>query len=232
MDFLVLSQAAAAEEEAYAKSLLDLRAWIRDSAKAAGVEIDSSEYVCAALDPNGRKGLRFLGFDVGRGEPPLHLSHTYLRGSGMLDIVERVVRGTPGTYSGPHGDVVARYGHATSVMYNLLAFDRDPRTEQRTRTAAYWAFDKPPHDVIRYDAFDPLVGDLLERTRDRSGSMTGALWRGKLGLGPTPEYWLEWRCSSPFTLGELDEGFRAWRAPAHVKDRVAHGWRLLATRLA
>jgi len=204
---------------------------MRDSARAAGVEIDSSEYGWTVLDVAARKGLRALGFDVRRGAPRLHLSHTYLGGSAALDVVERVIRGTPGTYSGPHGDVVARYGHATSVVYNLLAFDRDPRTEQRTRTAAYWAFDKPPHDVIRYDAFDPLVGDLLERTRDRSGSMTGAVWRRKLGLGATPEYMVEWRCSSPFSLGELDDGFRAWRAPPVVKARATAGWRFLTTRI-
>ena len=233
IDYLVLSQAKAArDEEAYAKSLLDLRAWIVDSARAAGIEVGSSEYASTTLDPNAQRGLRALGFGVRRGAPPLHISHTYLGGSAMLDVIDRIVRGTASTYAGPHGEVLARYGRVTTAVYNLLAFDRDPRMEARTRTAAIWAFEKPPHNVMRYDAFDPLIGAFVEVTKDRSGSVSGAAWQAKLGLGPTPEYWVEWRCHSAFTLGELDDGFRAWRAPATVKAGAAAGWRLLATRIA
>jgi len=166
-----------------------------------------------------------------RGVPPVHLSHTYLDGSAKLDVIEQVVRGTAGTYTGAHGAILARYGHAISVAYNLLAYDRDPREDRATRTAAVWALEKPAHDRVRYDAFDPLIGDLIEVARDRSGAAEGAAWRGKLGLARTPEYWIEWRSTTPFAIADLDGGLRAWRAPRAVKAGAVAGWRLLATRI-
>lgn len=232
VDLLLLSHAKSVRAEtAYTRSLLELRERIREEGDASGRPIGSSEYVCTAMDRCARDGLRKLGFNVTPAGPPIHISHTYLRGSGPLDLIERIVRSTRGTYTRPHGDVLATYGSVKSAAYNLLAFDDDPFEDDRTRTAACWAFDKPPHEAVRYDTFDPLVGTFVETTRDRSESTSGAAWRKKLGLGATPQYWVEWRSTSPFTFAELDVDFGAWKAPRAVKALAAQGWRFLATRL-
>ena len=232
IDFVVVSQAkSVTREEAFARSLLDLRDWMRVEARAAGSELESAEYVCTSLDPNARKGLRGVGFEARRDRPPIHLSHTYLRGSGTLDVLDRIVRGTKGTYGGAHGRVLAAYRAARSAVLNLFAFDRDPLTDDRTRTAAYRIFDKPPHAAIHYEDLDLMVGKLLELTRGRAGSSGSAAWRRKLGLGSPPEYWLEWRGTDPFDIPVLDAGFTAWDAPRAVKARVREGWLLLANRI-
>ena len=232
IDFVVVSQArSVAREEAFARSLLDLRDWMHVEAQAVGSELESAEYVCKFLDANARKGLRGLGFEARRDGPPIHLSHTYFPESGTLDVLDRIVRGTKGTYEGAHGRVLAAHRAAQSAVLNLFAFDRGPLADDRTRTAAYRIFDKPPHSAIHYEDFDPMVGELLGATRGRAGSSGGAAWRRKLGLGSPPEYWLEWRGTAPFDIPVLDAGFAAWDVPRAVKARVREGWLLFANRI-
>ena len=139
------------------------------------------------LESNGRRYIRSLGLESGKGGTETYESLYVVRGGANLDVLEHIVRDRIGIYESPHGEHVKATSPFAIAAHNLV---HGAGTEYVASLPAAWGeaaffFDKP---AVPYAEFRAAVAGTMETALREGGSPAGSLWQRKLGLGKGSEF--------------------------------------------
>ena len=180
------------------------------------------------LESNGRRYIRSLGLESGRGGTETYESLYLVRGGSNLDVLEHIVRDRIGIYDSPHGTHVGDTSPFAIAAHNLV---HASGTEYAKALPAAWGeaalfFEKP---AIPYAEFRAAVVAAADAALAGSGSPAASLWQRKLGLGRGNEFVLRFILSGEGHAAELVERLKGF--PPLGKEAFARDASLLVKEI-
>ena len=146
-----------------------------------------SQGLLKKLESNGRRYVRALGLESGKGGTETYESLYLVRGGTNLDVLEHIVRDRIGIYESPHGQHVSDTSPFSIAAHNLV---HTSGSEYARSLPAAWGeaaifFDKP---AVAYAEFRGALSSFVDAALPESGCPAATLWQRKLGLGRGAEF--------------------------------------------
>lgn len=175
----------------------------------------------------GRKLLRSLGFSAGANSAKIFESIFLIKGSGQLDVIERIVRDTLGIYAPTHGKHIQEVETNLFSLHNLV-HQTGGVLQVNTGLEFVLMFEK---DRSKYSQFRKELVDLIERLHAAVAPQTISLWQRKLGLGVIPEFVLRGKVLHLQSVEEIISLIRLQPRSSMAKERILKGGLFLRENL-
>ncbi|HUI11607.1 MAG TPA: hypothetical protein VL221_14835 [Bacteroidota bacterium] len=196
----------------------------------AGRSVTSGEAqgLLKKLESNGRRYVRSLGLESGKGGTETYESMYVVRGGGNLDVLEHIVRDRLGIYDSPHGQHIGDASPFAVAAHNLV---HSSGNDYMKSLPAAWGeaafyFEKP---AVPYAEFRSSVAAAIDAALRESASPAASLWQRKLGMGRGNEFALRFILPARTDAAALVESLKAF--PPLGKEAFARDVSLLVKEI-